>query len=224
MEEKCAVLGSAVTPTRDDDERVIRTAINGGVFEVNRARIQNAESLVRAGTDAEVRAIADALRLDEKFTGSFLLSMYIEENLDFAATLATIYSPDIHAGRSGHFRVQAMKNAYIYYVAADESAYPHLRHHKDLSDHPIWSIANMDPTIRNRAQRFVAMTCAVNGLKPRTSPEIENTLRGFMLDDTRDDHYAVIEFLRANQDKNLTLEQLQFVVSGGPVAVSAGAL
>jgi hypothetical protein len=211
--------------TRDDDERVICAAINGGIFEVNRARIQNAESLVRAGTDAEVRAIADALRLDpEGFNGTFLQSMYIEDNLDFAATLATVYSPDIDPGRSRHFRMQAMKGAYIYYVAADESAYPHLRRNKDLADHPIWSITNESQTLRKRARRFVAMTCAVNGLTPRASLEVEEALRAIMLDDTRDDHYTIIEFLRQNNRRNVTLEQLEFVISGGPTAMSVGAL
>jgi hypothetical protein len=45
-----------------------------------------------------------------------------------------------------------------------------------------------------------------------------------MLDDTRNDHDPIIEFLRQNNQRNVTLEQLEFVISGGPASMSGGAL
>lgn len=211
--------------TRAENEATINVVINERIFESNSSFIENAEMLVRTGTDAEISAIADAIRSDPSgFRGSFMHALFHQNTVDVTATLATVYSPDVHPGRSIHFRAQAMKTAYIHYVAADKSAYPELIDKNLEEDNELWTISNAEETLRARAKRFVAMTCAINDFKPRASLEFRTALSDIMLDDERTDHEEVINFLRAAKGECVTLPQLEFFITGGAQSISGGAL
>jgi hypothetical protein len=216
-----------VNRQRAENEAVVFAAIekDKSLFAVQGPHLERAKQLIHDGDDAQVEAIALALISDpENFRGAMIKDLFNEDNLDIVSTIATVYSPDIHPGRSRHYRAQSIKTAYIQYIASDESRFPDLSRHKDIRDYEIWTISNEDEPVRNRAKRFVAMFCAIEALSPRAENDVRWRLTEIMLDDTRSDHDPIIEFLRQNNRGSVTLEQLEFVISGGPASMSGGAL
>jgi hypothetical protein len=216
-----------VNQQRTENEAVILAAIekDKGVFALKGPHLEKAQQLIHEGDDAQIEAIALALISDpENFRGAMLKDLFNEDDLDIVSTIATVYSPDIHPGRSRHYRAQSIKTAYVQYVASDESRFPDLSRHKDIRDYAIWTICKESEPVRNRAKRFVSMFCAIEAFSPRAENDVRWRLTEIMLDDRRTDHDRIIGFLRQNNQGNVTREQLEFVVSGGPAAMSVGAL
>lgn len=220
--------GTLISDERKAHQEVILAAIDSydGVFSATGPVREKAKRRIENGKDEEVAAIALAILSDpDNFKGALLKDLFKEEDLLIVSTVATVYSPDIHPGRSRHFRLQALKTAYVQYVAVDEAYFESGFHHTEYSDlvgdnSKYWEIATRSEMLKERARRCVAMYCE---LTPKHSA-IKRRLTEMMLDEKRTDHYFIIDFLRANRDNSITLEQLEFVASGGTVAVSGGVL
>jgi len=210
---------------RAEDEQIVHTAIENymRVFTASKQQAEHAHRIVSEGSTAEVAAIAEALHSDpENFRGALLSDLFNEPNLGIAASIATVYSKDILPGRSIHVRTQKLKSAYDQWVSADETVFPDL--HKDLGERGVWMISNESQAVRDRAKRFVAMFCATDELRPRASFAVRDELALLMLDDSREDHYRIIEFLRHHKGGKLTSAQLNFFLEGGILSLSGGAL
>jgi hypothetical protein len=82
-----------------------------------------------------------------------------------------------------------------------------------------WQLSEETEETRARAKRYVAVYCAVNadGLHKPT-----NDIADLALNASDDDYALILRVLR--EDSAATMEQINFVLDGGPSAISGGAL
>jgi hypothetical protein len=82
-----------------------------------------------------------------------------------------------------------------------------------------WQLSEETEETRARAKRYVAVYCAVNadGLHKPT-----NDIADLALNANNDDYDMILAVLR--DDSTATLERINFVLEGGPSAISSGAL
>lgn len=163
-----------------------------------------ARSLAYASTD-ELRLVSGSLHL-ENFSK---LLVDADVSMDEIASIAAVYDPDITPEDKSKW-----KKASSYYRAIN-FAHNYMRGPSD----DVWLLAPEDQEVRDKAKRCVAVFFAVNadGLHKPT-----NDITDLALNASESDYELILGVLR--NDSTASLERINFVLEGGPSAISAGAL
>jgi hypothetical protein len=156
-------------------------------------------------TETEVQLLAEATRLE----GFSSMLLNAEDDPDDTVSIAIVYDPDIE------FEGATVNMKVIKYLTAIRAAHDFMRGPSDTT----WQLSEETEETRARAKRYVAVYCAVNadGLHKPT-----NDIADLALNANNDDYDMILAVLR--DDSTATLERINFVLEGGPSAISSGAL
>lgn len=156
-------------------------------------------------TETEVQLLAEATQLE----GFNSMLLNAEDDPDDTVSIAIVYDPDIE------FEGATVNMKVIKYLTAIGAAHDYMRGPSDTT----WQLSEESEATRAKAKRYVAVYCAVNadGLHKPT-----NDIADLALNASDEDYGMILAVLR--HDSAATMERINFVLDGGPSAISAGAL
>lgn len=180
---------------------VIQTNTEWGHQLIDEVGIERA--LVEA-SDSEIELIAGAVQFEgyREMLGNAVV------DADDTASIGAVYDPTILLEGSVHRRLSQ-------YFIAINAAHTYMR--GPISN--VWELYNEPQEVRDKAKRYVAIYCAVTigGMRKPS-----NDIADLALNANDDDYEKILTALR--NDREATLEQINFILDGGPSAISAGAL